>query len=308
MAEQWQGRSRGGKTGYQIFIFLIRHCGIRAAYFLLFFVSLYFIAAAPSSTADIWRYARRILGYGRMKSALFIFRSYYSFGQSIIDKVAISSGLSDRYHYDFEGFGALESAVSSGRGTIVIGAHFGNWAAGEPFFRKYGTKLNLVMYDNEHSDIKELLEKNKASDAPFRIIPVNKDNLAHVFMITEALDRGELVCFLGDRYVNEDKLIHAQLLGHDVKFPYGPFCLAAKMHVPVLFYFSVREPGMTYRFTFTEAEQLQSRNGAEENILAQFIGALEKELEKHPEQWYNYYDFWGLRDGASSEKNHDWYE
>ena len=102
MAEQWQGRSRGGKTGYQIFIFLIRHCGIRAAYFLLFFVSLYFIAAAPSSTADIWRYARRILGYGRMKSALFIFRSYYSFGQSIIDKVAISSGLSDRYHYDFE--------------------------------------------------------------------------------------------------------------------------------------------------------------------------------------------------------------
>ena len=80
MAEQWQGKSRGGKTGYQIFIFLIRHCGVKAAYFLLFFVALYFIASAPSSTADIWRYARKILGYGRMKSVAFIFRNYFSFG------------------------------------------------------------------------------------------------------------------------------------------------------------------------------------------------------------------------------------
>lgn len=127
------GKIPGRKDGLSDIHFLIRHCGVKAAYFLLFFVALYFIAAAPSSTADIWRYARKILGYGRLKSAAFIFRNYFSFGQSIIDKVAISSGLSDRYNYKFEDFDLLKDAVEAGRGAIIIGAHFGNWAAGEPF-------------------------------------------------------------------------------------------------------------------------------------------------------------------------------
>jgi len=111
MAKNWQGKSRGGRTGYEIFVFLIRHSGVRTAYCLLAFVALYFIPAAPRSTADIWRYARKILGYGPLKSALFIYRNYFSFGKSIIDRVAISSGLSDRFHYKFEGYEALLEAL-----------------------------------------------------------------------------------------------------------------------------------------------------------------------------------------------------
>lgn len=38
------------------------------------------------------------------------------------------------------------------------------------------------MYDAEHQRIKELLEK---SDRPYKVIPVNEDNLTHVFRITE---------------------------------------------------------------------------------------------------------------------------
>ena len=209
--------------------------------------------------------------------------------------MAISSGLSDRYNYKFEDFDLLKDAVEAGRGAIIIGAHFGNWAAGEPFFKRYGTKLNLVMYDNEHADIKEVLEENQKSDAPFKIIPVNKDNLAHIFMITEALDRGELVCFLGDRYVNEEKLMTSALMGREARFPFGVFHLAARMRVPVLLYFSVREPHMTYRFSFSMIDQPERRKGAENIVLEQFVRALEKELADYPEQWYNYYDFWGLR-------------
>lgn len=302
MAQQWQGKSRGGKTGYQIFIFLIRHCGIRAAYVLLFFVALYFIVAAPASTADIWRYARRIHGFGRMKSALLVFQNYYAFGQSIIDKVSISVGLSDRYRFSFDGFDALRRALDGGKGAIIIGAHFGNWAAGGPFFRKWDAKLNIVMYDNEYEGIKAVVEKNRAEEVPFNVIPVNKDSLAHVFLISEALDRGELVCFLGDRYVNEEKLIHAELLGHAAEFPFGPFHLAARLHVPVLFHFAVREPGRAYRFSMVEAGPVEKRRGAEEEILSMFVNALEKELRRHPEQWYNYYDFWGLRGSGKNER------
>ena len=295
MEGQWQGKSRGGSAGYRIFIFLIRHCGVRAAYALLFFVAMYFIPAAPRSTKDIWLYARYVLGYGRAYAAAFVFRSYYSFGRSIIDKFAISAGLSDRFHFKFDGFAALEEAIRAGRGAIIIGAHFGNWAAGEPFFRRYGAKLNLVMYDGEHAAIKQLMESGRGGQIPFNVIPVNKDSLAHVFLITEALDRGELVCFLGDRYVNEDKLIEAMFMGRQVSFPSGPFLLASRMHVPVLFYFSVREKDMTYRFSFSQAAARQGGRGDGKSILGQFTAELEHKLKAHPEQWYNYYDFWNLR-------------
>ena len=301
MARQWQGKSRGGRTGYGVFIYLIRHFGVRSAYVLLFFVVLYFIPAAPVSTGDIWRYARKILGYGRLSSALFIFRNYWAFGQSIIDKVAVSSGLEKSFRYEFDGADELEGLLKEGKGFIILGAHFGNWAAGEPFFRKYRARLNLVMYDNEDTDIKEILEKNRDPEASFKIIPVNKDSLAHVFMITEALDRGELVCFLGDRYVNEEKLLEAEFLGHPVKFPLGPFLLSARMKVPVMFYTAVRERPMTYRFSFRRADV--SGRGAEREILRQFTETFGKAVEEHPEQWYNYYDFWGLRKGnAASAK------
>ena len=151
------------------------------------------------------------------------------------------------------------------------------------------------MYDNEHADIKEVLEENRSAGASFRIIPVNKDPLAHVFMISEALDEGELVCFLGDRYVNEDKLLTSELMGHKADFPFGPFHLAARLKVPVFFYFAVREKDMTYRFSFVNAEKPVSRKGGEDMILGQFIKSLENEMKQHPEQWYNYYDFWKLK-------------
>ena len=169
----WKGKSRGGKTGYSIFIYLIRHTGLFPAYCLLVFVAAYFVPASPSSTKDIWNYARKILKYGRLRSAFFVYKSYYSFGQSIIDKFAISSGLQDKYAYEFEGEDVLDEVFSSGKGAIILCAHFGNWAAGEGFFKAQKTRLNFVMFDNEHAEIKEVMEKNNDPDASFKIIPVN---------------------------------------------------------------------------------------------------------------------------------------
>lgn len=45
--KEWTGKSRGGGIGHAVFIFLIRHCGIRSAYLLLAFVACYFIPFAP---------------------------------------------------------------------------------------------------------------------------------------------------------------------------------------------------------------------------------------------------------------------
>ena len=122
--------------------------------------------------------------------------NYYRLGQILIDKVAIGNGKVNQYQFKFERYPEFLQLLNSEQGVIMIGAHVGNWEIGVPFFDDYGKKINIVMYDAEHRRIKEILEKN-GQDKEFKIIPVNEDNLTHVFRITEAINQKEYVCFQG---------------------------------------------------------------------------------------------------------------
>lgn len=295
----WKGKTRGGAFGYLFFIYLIRYLGITAAYTFLSLVVLYFIPFAPKATKSTWGYARRILRYSRMRAAGLLLRNYYRLGQILIDKVAIGNGMVGKYHFRFEHYPEFLDVLNSNQGVIMIGAHVGNWEIGAPFFDDYGKKINIVMYDAEHRRIKEMLEKNgKAGE--YKIIPVNEDNLTHVFRIKEALDKREYVCFQGDRYVNKEKLLSCPFLGKEAQFPAGPFLLASRMKVPVVFYFAMREAGRTYRFHFTVSEKSIPVKGIkpEEALLHQYVAALEQMIDQYPEQWFNYYPFWSASRGG----------
>jgi hypothetical protein len=112
--------------------------------------------------------------------------------------------------------------------------------------------------------------------------------------ITEALDRREYVCFQGDRYLNKEKLLTTSFMGKEAKFPMGPFLLASKLKVPVVFYFAMREAKKNYRFHFFIAEAVvhTKEKRAEQALLEQYTQTLEKIVRQYPEQWFNYYPFW----------------
>ena len=293
----WKGKTRGGTFGYLFFIGLIKYLGITAAYIFLGLVVLYFIPFAPKATKSIWVYARSILKYNRIQSLQLLFRNYYRLGQILIDKVAIGNGKVDQYRFEFERYPEFLQLLNSEQGVIMIGAHVGNWEIGVPFFDDYGKKINIVMYDAEHQKIKEMLEKN-GQNKEYKIIPVNEDSLTHVFRITEALNKKEYVCFQGDRYLNKEKLLTATLMGQKALFPAGPFLLASRMKVPVVFYFAMREPGRTYRFHFIVAEPVvrSKEKKAETALFEQYTTALEHIVKRYPEQWFNYYPFWESAD------------
>lgn len=276
------------------FIYLIRLLGIRAAYAFLCLVVLYFVPFAPKATRSIWQYARRRCGYGCFRSSVLLLKNYYRLGQILIDKVAINGGMADRYRFEFENYPQFLNVLDGGTGVVMIGAHVGNWEIGTPFFDKYGKKLNIVMFDNEHERIKEILKRNSSAMPDFKIIPVSRDSFDHIFRITEALERKEYVCFQGDRYMNEEKLLSAPFMGRAASFPIGPFLLASKLKTPVVFYFAMREKHRTYRFHFHIAAPAVRKEGkrAEQVLLEQYAEVLERIVRKYPEQWFNYYDFW----------------
>ncbi len=285
--DTWSGKSRGGGFGYRFFIFLIRKAGVGFAYGFLGLVVVYFIPFAPRATAAVWDYNRRILGYGRGRALRFLFVHYYRFGQTIIDKIAIAAGMGDRYSFRFDNYAEFLRLLDAGTGVVMIGAHIGSWEAGAQFFGDYARKMHIVLHDGERAEIKQALEHNSAG-AQFRVITVGgEDGLESIIRMKNALDAGEYVCFQGDRYIRQESTVEAEFMGQRACFPRGPFLIASRMRVPVVFYYSMRERGRAYRFHFVQATE-----SSESGLLEAYLRATEAVVRNYPQQWFNFYTFW----------------
>lgn len=285
---QWKGQSRGGRFGNAFFVYIIRLFGVRCAYFMLAFVAVYFIPFAPVATKAIWSYNRKRLGYSILRSVWELYMHYFTFGQTLIDKIALRAGMQDRFRFEFDRYERFLEIIDGQSGVILIGAHVGCWEAGSVFFGKYGRKINIVMFDAEHGSVREVLEKN-AHEYDYKVIPVNKGSLEAMLQIKIALNAGEYVCFNGDRHIDKASAVEREFMGGKASFPSGPFRIAVKCKVPVVFYYSVREKGCCYRFMFTEPVHTISNS---DELLNAYVASLEEVVRNYPRQWFNFYDFW----------------
>ena len=286
---QWDGKSKGAVLGYKIFIFFIQKLGIRAAYVLLYLVALYYFLFSIKGRNASFYYFHKRLGYTKLKSFISVYISYYNFGKTIIDKFAISSGLRDKFTFEFDGEHHINEIVKEKKGGILISAHVGNFEISQYCFTLLDqhSEINLVTTDNEHSAIKDYLESvSLKSSIKFIII---KDDMSHIFNINNALRNNELVCFTGDRYFEGSKILKEELLGKETNFPAGVFMLASRLKVPVIFLYIMKEPKLHYHFY---AEKANFKNREAQDLLNQYTQSVERKLKKYPYQWFNYYDFW----------------
>lgn len=289
MAGQWEGKSKGTVLGYRIFIFLIKNLGVQSAYVLLLFVSFYYFIFSTKSTQSIYYYFRRRLRYSWGKSVLSVYKNYYTFGKTIIDKTAISSGLKDQFTYEFDGVETIVDLLDKKQGGIMISAHVGNFEIAEFFFEEIDTRsqISLVTTDAERKNIKEYMEKvTVRSNIKFILV---QEDMSHIFEINNALSNGDLVCFTGDRYMAGSKVLSAELLGKETQFPAGPFLLASRLNVPVLFVYVMKETNKHYHLYSRRAEY---KNRDAVGLLQEYTRSVEWMLGKYPLQWFNYFDFW----------------
>lgn len=288
-SKRWNGRSRGGYYGYLFFIYLIKIFGVRLAYIFLVFIVPYFVVFAPKSTSAIWRYNIDILRYNYPESVWKIFQHYYTFGQTIIDKLAINAGLKLEYRFKFHHYDEFLSKLDSNTGVIMIGAHIGCWEIGSSFFGDYGKKINIVMHDGEASGVKEALGRDENSNM-FNIIDVKQGDISSIILMKQALDNAEYLCFQGDRYINEESTLQHSFMGSMASFPRGVFEIASKFQVPIVFYWAIRGKGREYKFLFEILER--DEKYSKEYILGKYVQALENIVIRNPQQWFNFYDFW----------------
>ncbi|MCM4169041.1 Lipid A biosynthesis lauroyltransferase [Arenibacter antarcticus] len=292
MANQWKGKSRGSVLGYKIFVFCIKNFGIRSAYFILYFVAFYFCFFSPKSTTSSYYYFRKRLDYSIFKSILSIYKSYYVFGQTILDKVAISSGLRDKFTYHFDGVENLQQTLTDKKGGILISAHLGNFEIAEFFLDELdgNSNIHLLTTDAEHKAIKEYLSRyTRKSKTKFIIL---KDDLSHIFEMNAALANNQIVCMTGDRYAQSAKQLTAPILGKEAQFPAGPFLLGSRFQVPVLFVYVMKETNSHYHLY---ARKANFKHRDAQGLLQNYVSSMEWIIKQYPLQWFNYFDFWNSK-------------
>ena len=288
----WQGKSKGTPLGYRIFVWILKNFGVLPAYFLLRFVVLYYFLFSFKSSRQIYSLYHHKLGYSRFSSVIKIYKNYYLLGQGIIDKIVIMSGIKNKFSFDFDGVENLRKIVALKKGGILLSAHIGNWDVAGHFFTHLETPVNIVLYDGEHEQIKKYLE-GVTGKRRVNIIVI-KNDLSHIYAISEAFDRNELICMHADRFIEGNKTLSADFLGDKARFPMGPFLLAFKFKVPVSFVFALKESKLHYHFFASQIKDYTKspKEGVMQEMLNDFSKELEKKLKHYPEQWFNYYNFW----------------
>jgi predicted LPLAT superfamily acyltransferase len=156
---QWQGKSKGAPLGYKIFVWVCKHLGLAPAYGLLYFVAAYYFLFSPTSSEHSYSFFRQRLQYTRLKALGAVYKNYYLFGQTLLDKIVVMAGIKNSFTFDFEGESHLHDMVARGKGGILLSAHVGNWEAAGHLLSRLKTVINVVMYDAEHEKIKAYLEE-----------------------------------------------------------------------------------------------------------------------------------------------------
>jgi predicted LPLAT superfamily acyltransferase len=292
----WKGKTRGGLLGHQIFVFVLKKLGLTAAYLLLRFVAAYFIVFAPKATSSLYKYFRQIHQQGMLRAFLSVYKNFYVFGQTLLDKVAIVSGLESKYTYTFDGAQHLASLKETG--GIIMSAHLGNWDIAGFLLDNLNLKTNILVFEAEHEKIKGYLDhvmKNKKVN----IIPMKQD-LSHIFKVNTALRNKEIICMHGDRFLEGSRVAKKKFMGNEAFFPLGPFSIISKLKVPYSFAYAVRGENRQYHLSATP---IKVANASPETLLDEYIEILEAKMEKYPLQWFNYYDFWDEKvEGAVLDK------
>jgi predicted LPLAT superfamily acyltransferase len=296
MAKQWQGKTRGGVLGHRIFVFILKSSGLPLAYFFLRFVALYFFLSAKS-TPGVYNYFRRVHRYGRFRSAFSTYHNYHVFGKTLLDKLALLSGVKTNFTVNHEGGEYLEQMAAMGKGGILISGHIGNWEVAGQLLNRLNTRFNILMYENDHENMSRYM-KEVQQEKKFKIIAIRDGDMAHLVELHEAFSNNELVVMHGDRFREGNKTLEAEFFGRKARFPAGPFIMAAKFGVPLIIVFAVKETNKHYHFFAVPPIEVKRTRGEAEleqivqELLTRYVREFEKVVRAYPLQWFNYYDFW----------------
>jgi len=185
-----------------------------------------------------------------------------------------------------EGDEHLLAAAAPGGGLVLLTAHLGNWELGGRLLAaRLARPTHVVVAAEADSRVERFL---RGGSSPVRFVRLGDPTA--MLSLVPALRRGEVVALQGDRALGTRGDTLVDFFGVPAPFPRGPFVLARAAGVPVVPAFCLLAADR--RYTVVVAEAIRVAAGGDGAALAQWVGVLERIVQRAPEQWFNFYDVW----------------
>ncbi len=305
MSQSWtRQKERGSSLLLRFMLWLTLTFGWWPGRLLLYPITVYFFVFSSQARLASARYLSRALG--RPPLPRDIFRHYFTFASTILDRPFLLTARLGRFDIRVHGLAALKAQIDAGRGCILLGAHFGSFEV----LRTLGEQgcpvpVKVLMYEKSAARVQEVLQHLNPA-RPAGVIPIGRPD--SMLRVKEALDAGELVGILADRSTRGDKTLSVPFLGKPAPFPVGPLVLASVVRAPVFLFFGIHTGGRRYDIhfePFAEAISLgrDRRLGDLESWIERYKARLESRCRMHPYNWFNFYHFWGEQDATDEAQS-----
>lgn len=286
----------GSVWGIRFVVGLCMLCGRGAARAFLRVLVLYYVLFHPRARAASRAYLTRLAPDERV-GFVEIYRHFCRFSEVALDRLLIAAGRRELFEVTSNGREHLERLVREKRGALLLGAHLGSFEAMRLGAVTEALPINMVVNFSNAQRIQSVIDKLDP-DANTRFISLSADPLDFALKIRACIERGELVAILADRVTPDGRTTRARFLGEEAAFPTGPFILAAALHCPVYLTFGLYRGDNRYDlYCEPFAERIDLPRKQREQALAasvqRFAERLEAFVRRAPDNWFNFYDFWG---------------
>jgi len=238
--------------------------------------------------------------YARPASWFDVYHHISIFAQVALDRIFLLKGKTNIFDVNRTGNQHLIKLARERRGAILIGAHLGSFEAMRVSADEESFPLSIVGHFENARMINALLSEIDPEMAD-SVIHVGDDPIGSALAIRDRLAQGHMIAVLGDRVGLNEKTVSVDFFGKPALFPAGPFILAAALRAPVYLVFGLYyEPNRYELFCEPFAERIElprnERGEALQRMVQKYAHAVERFCRKAPDNWFNFYDFWGEHD------------
>jgi lauroyl/myristoyl acyltransferase len=180
---------------------------------------------------------------------------------------------------DLESFQKLKRIIGDNNAVLAT-AHVGNWELAAAVAASIGIDLHVVVYDHPDPRVAKLFRRYREAKG-IKVMPIT----SAATRMRSAVRAGSLG-IVADRDFT-GKGIEVSFLGARISVPSGYVALAVSEGVPIIPGFCLKDSDGKYRLTVEEplfSPGTTSPDAAD--IVGSYIRLVEKQVEKHPEQWY----------------------
>ncbi len=215
---------------------------------------------------------------------------YQSFGQNLIEIFLIpflNKAHINRY-VQLEGREFIEEAFQSGKGVIFLAVHAGSWELSNVICANLGFDFNLLVRDQRHPRLNELLNKYRRHWGCKIILRENQTR-----DLVKALERNEAVGMTIDQGGKTGTRV--SFFGREASMATGAIRLALKYGSPIVPAYYTRVKGPYIKTILKPPFRVKKSGNPEKDIqenLQELVHLFEKEIERFPKDYFWLYKIW----------------